>query len=76
MIEATRSGDYGPLIFYVITVVFCVSLVFDPGKVNSRIEERLKPGPVGRLYRLIPSWAFRYGPLLGLALITAGMLVA
>ena len=52
-----------------------MSSVLDLGKVNSRAEERLKSGPVGRLYRLIPSWAFRSGPLLGLALVTAGMLV-
>ena len=75
MVHAARSGDYGPLIFYVLVVAWCLAMVLDIGRLNSRIEERLKTGPFRRLYQHLPSWMFRYGiPLSGLAIITVGML--
>jgi hypothetical protein len=74
MLHAARSGDYGPLIFYVIAIGFCLALAFDVGKCNSRIEAKLKAGPFKGLYAIVPSWMFRYvTPLGGLALITVGI---
>jgi hypothetical protein len=75
MLQAVRHGDYGPLIFYVLAAIFCLGLVLDVGKFNSRFETRLKDGPLGALYRPVPTWCFRYGPLGGLALITVGLFV-
>jgi len=71
MLHAARHGDYGPLIFYVIAVIFCLMLVLDMGNISSRIEQRLKSGVLGPQYKWIPTWLFRCSPLLGLALITA-----
>jgi hypothetical protein len=42
--HAARSGDFGPLIFYVIMVIFCLGLVLDVGKLHSRIETERKTG--------------------------------
>jgi hypothetical protein len=76
MVDAARSGDYGPLIFYVLMVAFCLGMALDVGRLSSRIEERLKTGPEQHLYKNVPSWMFRYAtPLGGLAMITLGMLI-
>lgn len=73
--HAARSGDFGPLIFYLVMVVFCLGLVLDVGQVNSRIERELKTRRLGRLYRNVPTWMFRLSPLAGLAMITVVMVL-
>ncbi|PWI41153.1 hypothetical protein [Streptomyces sp. ICBB 8177] len=75
MLQAVRTGDYAPLIFYGLAVTLCLVLVLDVGRINSRLESRLKTGPLGVAYRPLPTWLFRCGPLFGLALITIGLLV-
>jgi hypothetical protein len=55
MPQALRHGNYGLLIFYVLAVIFCLGLVLDVGKFNSRIETRLKNGPLGAVYRPVPT---------------------
>ena len=75
MLQAIRHGDYAPLAFYVLAAIFCLALTLDVGKINSRIEERLKNGQQGATYRPFPTWLFRCYPIFGLALITVGLLV-
>ncbi|WP_406178433.1 hypothetical protein [Streptomyces canus] len=75
MLQAVRHGDYAPLAFYAMAVIFCLALALDAGKINSRIETRLKNGPQGAAFRPIPTWLFRYYPIFGLALITVGLLI-
>ncbi|MFF7543946.1 hypothetical protein ACFZCU_09945 [Streptomyces canus] len=58
--QAVRHGDYAPLVFYAAAVIFRQALTFDAGKINSRIETRLKNGPQGATFRLVPTWLFRY----------------
>ncbi|MGW2565405.1 hypothetical protein [Streptomyces sp. NPDC001537] len=75
MLQAIRHGDYAPLAFYVLAVTLCLLLALDVGKLSSRIETRLKNGPLGAVYRPFPTWLFRCYPIFGLALITVGLLV-
>ncbi|MEU9327502.1 hypothetical protein AB0D91_27430 [Streptomyces canus] len=75
MLQAVRHGDYAPLAFYAVAVIFCLALTLDAGKINSRIETRLKDGPRGATFRPFPTWLFRYYPIFGLALITVGLLL-
>lgn len=75
MLQAVRHGDYAPLAFYAVAVIFCLALTLDAGKINSRIETRLKDGPRGATFRPFPTWLFRSYPIFGLALITVGLLL-
>ena len=40
MLQAVRHGDYAPLAFYAVAVIFCLALTLDTGKINSRSSQR------------------------------------